>query len=134
MPDDLSMCSVTPPAELTLPVDDRAPGMARKFLREMSCRTHHARVMDEAELLVSELVTNAVVHGAPPVTVSVECDGTEGLRVAVTDGSSRSPVPRVADPDDESGRGIYLVDVISERWGVAPGGGEGKAVWFTLKG
>ena len=87
--------------------------------------------MDEAELLVSELVTNAVVHGAPPVTVNVECDGTD-LRVAVTDGSDRSPVPRQADPDAESGRGIYLVDVISDRWGIAPSRGHGKAVWFTL--
>jgi anti-sigma regulatory factor (Ser/Thr protein kinase) len=125
------MCNVTPPAELTLAVDERAPGEARKFLREASCRTHHARVMDEAELLVSELVTNAVVHGAPPLTVSVECDGT-GLRVAVTDGSDRSPVPREADADAESGRGIFLVDVISERWGVAPNRGDGKVVWFTL--
>jgi anti-sigma regulatory factor (Ser/Thr protein kinase) len=125
------MCSVTPPAELTLPVDEQAPGQARRFLREASCQTHHARVMDEAELLVSELVTNAVVHGAPPVTVNVECDGTD-LRVAVTDGSDRSPVPRQADPDAESGRGIYLVDVISDRWGIAPSRGHGKAVWFTL--
>ncbi len=132
MPDDLTMCSVTPPAELTLPVDQRAPGVARKFLRETSCQTHHARVMDEAELLVSELVTNAVVHGAPPITVNVECDGSQGLRVAVTDGSDHTPVPREAADDDESGRGIYLVDVISDRWGVAPSRGHGKAVWFTL--
>ena len=128
------MCSVTPPAEQTLPVDQRAPGAARQFLREASCQTHHARVLDEAELLVSELVTNAVVHGAPPITVSVECDGTKGLRVAVTDGSDHTPVPREAAPDDESGRGIYLVDVISDRWGVAPNRGPGKAVWFSLKG
>jgi anti-sigma regulatory factor (Ser/Thr protein kinase) len=134
MPDDRGMCSVTPPADLKLPTDEQAPGVARRFLRETSCLAHHARVMDEAELLVSELVTNAVVHGTPPVTVSVECDGSEGLRVAVTDGSSHSPVPREASPDDESGRGIHLVDVISDRWGVAPNRGDGKAVWFTLRG
>lgn len=133
MPDDSCMCTVTPPAELTLPVDGRAPGQARRFLREASCSPHHAHVLDEAELLVSELVTNAVVHATPPLTVKVECDGTS-LRVAVTDGSDRSPVPRVADADAESGRGIFLVDVISDRWGVAPSDGEGKAVWFVITG
>lgn len=128
------MCAVTPPAELTLPVDNRAPGVARQFLRETSCQEHHARVMDEAELLVSELVTNAVVHGAPPVTVNIECDSTEGLLVAVTDGSPDTPVPQEVGLDAEGGRGIRLVDLISDRWGVAPSRGHGKAVWFMVKG
>ena len=128
------MCDVTPPAELRLPTDERAPGAARKFLKGVSCRTHHARVLDEAELLVSELVTNAVVHGAPPITVEVSCDGSAGLAVSVSDLSPDLPEPRDADPYAEGGRGIHLVDLISDRWGVEERDGDGKQVWFRLLG
>jgi anti-sigma regulatory factor (Ser/Thr protein kinase) len=126
------MCEVTGPAEKRLPDDKTAPGLARAFLREAVCDIHHAEVLDEAELLVSEVVTNAVLHGAPPVTVRVECDGNR-LLVSVTD---RNPDPahvRGAGPEDESGRGIRLVDFISEDWGVKPRSGEGKDVWFTIR-
>ena len=126
------MCDVTPPGELTLPTDERAPGVARHFLVGASCHTHHARVLDEAELLVSELVTNAVVHGTPPITVHIECDGSQGLAVAVSDGSPDLPEPRDAGPYAEGGRGIHLVDLISDRWGIEPREGDGKQVWFRL--
>jgi anti-sigma regulatory factor (Ser/Thr protein kinase) len=127
------MCATTPPAEMRLPSTVQAPGTAREFLRAAACATHHARVLDEAELLVSELVTNAVLHGAPPITVRVECDSSDGLRVAVTDRSPDPAVPRAAGPLDESGRGIRLVDVISDRWGVRTRSGEGKDVWFEIR-
>ena len=82
------MCEVQGPSQTQLPADARAPGVARAFLRAAACETHHARVVDDAELLVSELVTNAVLHGAPPITMRVECDGSNGLRVSVTDRSA----------------------------------------------
>jgi anti-sigma regulatory factor (Ser/Thr protein kinase) len=127
------MCETTPPAEMQLPSTAQAPGAAREFLRAAACATHHARVLDEAELLVSELVTNAVLHGAPPITVRVECDGSDGLHVAVTDRNPEPAVAREAGPLDESGRGIRLVDVISDRWGVRCRPDEGKDVWFELR-
>lgn len=126
------MCTTTPPAEMRLPSTVQAPAAAREFLRAAACPTHHARVLDEAELLVSELVTNAVLHGAPPITVRVECDNSHNLRVAVTDRNPEPAVPREAGPQDESGRGIRLVDVISDRWGVRARPDEGKDVWFEL--
>ncbi len=128
------MCAVTPPAQMRLPDSAQAPATARAFLRGAACSTHQAQVFDEAELLVSELATNAVLHGAPPIIVRVECDGSEGLRVSVTDGEPRSPIPQEAGPEDGAGRGIRLVDVISNRWGVHPHPGEGKEVWFQLRG
>ena len=126
------MCEVKEPAEKRLPDDKTAPGLARAFLREAVCDIHHAEVLDEAELLVSEVVTNAVLHGAPPITVRVECDGNR-LLVSVTD---RNPEParvRDAGPEDVSGRGIRLVDIISDEWGVKPRSGAGKDVWFTIR-
>lgn len=125
------MCAVTSPARLTLPPDRRAPGRAREFLREVRCPAHGARVRDSSELLVSEVVTNAVSHGTPPVSMRVECDGSAGLRVSVTDGSPGRPVVHHADPDEESGRGVELVGLLSDAWGVQPAD-DGKTVWFVL--
>lgn len=125
------MCDVSGPAQTRLPNDATAPGLARSFLRDAACDVHHAEVLDEAQLLVSELVTNAVLHGAPPITVRVECDGAR-LLVSVTDGSSDPAQLRDAGPDAVSGRGIRLVDFISDQWGVQPAE-PGKDVWFTLR-
>jgi anti-sigma regulatory factor (Ser/Thr protein kinase) len=128
------MCEVRGPSETRLPADASAPAFARAFLRDAVCEVHHARVVDEAELLVSELVTNAVVHGTPPITLRVECGGRDGMRVSVTD---RNPAParvRGAGAAEESGRGMRLVDVISDDWGVEPHSGDGKDVWFRLGG
>ena len=60
------MCEATPAAEITLPDHEHSARRARAFLSEAYCALHHARVLDEAQLLVSELVTNAVRHGGPP--------------------------------------------------------------------
>jgi anti-sigma regulatory factor (Ser/Thr protein kinase) len=127
------MCTVTPPAEIRLPTTTRAPATARKFLRAAACTEHNARVLDEAELLVSELATNAVLHGAPPVTVRVECDGSLGMCVSVSDTGPEHPLEREAAAEEESGRGVRLVDVISDRWGTDEHAGNGKAVWFRLR-
>ena len=127
------MRPVPPPAELQPPVEGPAPGAARRFLRDAACSTHNARVLDDAVLLVSELVTNALLHGTPPITVHVECDGGRELLVSVTDENPRSPVLRDGGPEDESGRGIRLADVVSDRWGVSKHPDDGKKVWFRLQ-
>jgi anti-sigma regulatory factor (Ser/Thr protein kinase) len=110
--------------------DPQADGLTKS---RITCEAgDQGEVFDEAELLVSELAANAVLHGGPPIIVRVECDGGEGLRVSVTDGNPEPPNPRDAGPEAGSGRGLRLVDVISSRWGVDPRPGEGKVVWFRL--
>jgi anti-sigma regulatory factor (Ser/Thr protein kinase) len=113
-------------------MDLRAPARARQFVREAHCGAHNASVLDEAALLVSELVTNAIRHGAPPLTAEVECVGRQGMEVRVSDGSSEAPSMRLAPIDAESGRGTALVHLLSDAWGVEPTE-QGKAVWFRLK-
>lgn len=125
------MCNQTPSAQLTLPLGEPAPALARRFLAETICDAHMATVADEAELLVSELITNSVRHGAPPVSLRLSCDEGRALQVEVTDGSTVLPDARTAGPEDDSGRGVGLVDLLSEEWGVTPHP-DGKTVWFTL--
>lgn len=88
---------------------------------------------DVAVLLTDELVTNAIRHGAAPVTLCAGLQVSSGcLRVEVHDVSPVTVAPRVASEDDVDGRGLQLVDVLSDTWGcgaVAPG----KNVWFELR-
>jgi len=126
------MCTVSAPVRLSMPMDDHAPGRARLFLAEAHCPAHNTSVLDEATLLVSELVTNAVLHGAPPITLEIECDGAAGMQVRVSDGSEAPPALRHPDDEDEHGRGVVLVDLLSDAWGVDPTP-NGKAVWFRLR-
>jgi GAF domain-containing protein/anti-sigma regulatory factor (Ser/Thr protein kinase) len=88
---------------------------------------------DSAELLVSELVANAVRYAATSnVLLRARLTG-DLLRVDVQDGSQLIPAPTL-DPawDQESGRGLLLVEAIAERWGVEPVDG-GKRLWFELR-
>ena len=126
------MCDVTPPVRLGLDADLHSAARARRFLEDNDCPAHHSRVLDEAQLLVTELVANAVSHGGPPITLRLTCDATPGMVVAVSDGSPRAPVQRDASAEATSGRGVALVDLLSEAWGVEVGEA-GKTVWFRLR-
>lgn len=125
------MCQTTPRQERELPVSREAPALAREFLRGATCAEHHSEVLDDAVLMVSELVTNSVLHGGPPVVVAVDCT-EDTLQVRVRDGSSELPAPRDAQQTDESGRGLALVAEMSADWGVDPVA-DGKNVWFVLR-
>ena len=124
------MCPSTPRAETELPISREAPAVAREFLREASCTEHHNEVLEDAVLLVSELVTNSILHGGPPVVVAVDCDG-ESLRVRVRDGSSELPTARAAKRVDEGGRGLAIVANLSDDWGVEQHEDDSKHVWFV---
>jgi anti-sigma regulatory factor (Ser/Thr protein kinase) len=129
------MCQTTERAELFLPMTDAAPGAARAFARAHGCSDHAAQLLDDALLLITELVTNSVQYGQPPLAIAIECEDG-GLTVRVRDGDRRPPHPRQASPDDESGRGLTLLDRLSHAWGVASvvdEHGSGKAVWFELR-
>ena len=86
----------------------------------------------DAQLLVSELVTNAVLHARSATLVTVERNGTT-LRVSVEDDSPAQPRLRELGPEAVTGRGLLLVDRIAQRWGVDPRAA-GKCVWFEVDG
>jgi anti-sigma regulatory factor (Ser/Thr protein kinase) len=86
--------------------------------------------LPDAELLVSELVTNAILHARSLARVTVERAGSV-VRVSVCDGSSATPRVRDYGPTAVTGRGMFLVDRIARRWGVDVDGA-GKCVWFEV--
>ena len=118
-------------ALLTLPPELRSIRTARQFVGER-CRQAglSPERCDDALLLASELVTNAVLHGRSEVCVEVETLGAV-VRVSVFDENSRHPAPVAQDPDALDGRGLALVEALAERWGVEDRP-LGKAVWFEL--
>ena len=84
------------------------------------------------ELVVSELVTNAIRHGAGPITLILS-GAPDGIRVGVDDRGAGRPTPRVASVRAPGGRGLRLVDRLSSDWGVdAHSEGEGKTVWAVV--
>ncbi|MEV0524553.1 ATP-binding protein [Streptomyces sp. NPDC050439] len=93
---------------------------------------------DAAALVVSELVTNAIVHTASHRIVCELCTKPGSLRIAVRDDGYGSGVPRPAhegpDTDEEHGRGLLLVEAVSNAWGVRDEGpGAGLTVWAELR-
>jgi two-component sensor histidine kinase len=85
---------------------------------------------DTVLLLASELVTNAVRHAATPFELTVSVNG-RGVVVAVVDQDRRHP-PRLCDPgpEDTHGRGLRIVEELSESWGTESMAGDAKRVWF----
>lgn len=83
-----------------------------------------------AELLVSEVVTNAVEHGTSGGTVEMFALPA-GLRVAVTDRAEGVPAVKHPASDEPTGRGLAIVDQLSRWWGVEQAT-EGKTVWFEV--
>jgi anti-sigma regulatory factor (Ser/Thr protein kinase) len=87
---------------------------------------------DVAVLLTSEIVTNAILYGGPPMHLHAELAGAD-LRVSVNDGGHEAVVPvENVMWYDRGGRGLHLVEALSSRWGVEDRV-TGKQVWFELK-
>lgn len=110
-----------------------ASSSARRFLRSLLDRWSLLELSDAAELCVSELVTNAVLHARTPIEVDVRA-GQGVLRVEVWDsGGSRIDLPPPREPGGtlESGRGLYIVQALSSGTGVLAGQ-QGTCVWFEL--
>lgn len=103
----------------------------RKALRELLRQWGKPGRSEIAELLTSELVTNALVHTDHDAVLTATV-GPRGLRVEVRDFVARRPRLRVPNADDGThGRGLVLVQSLADAWGVRAHG-VGKAVWFEL--
>ncbi|MGA2926706.1 MAG: ATP-binding protein [Solirubrobacteraceae bacterium] len=113
-----------------LPRDTTAPGFARRLIAAQFVDVLDQTELDTAKLLVSELVTNAVLHGRGAISLRADLD-EHRLRVEVVDqgyGFERA----AAEPTFEQlgGRGLQIVDAASSRWGIRKGT---TRVWFELE-
>ncbi|WP_428986037.1 SpoIIE family protein phosphatase [Streptomyces pyxinae] len=109
--------------------EDAAPGRARRLARRALARWNLEELTDSVELLISEVVTNAVRYAERPVTLRLL--RTDVLRCEVGDDSPQLPRQRRARDTDEGGRGLFLVNRLARRWG-ATRLSTGKVVWFEL--
>ncbi|WP_149179848.1 ATP-binding protein [Streptomyces sp. TRM49041] len=137
--------TVTPPWAYTLqlPQDPRGPGIARSTLRTVLAAHGMRALTAVAELLTSELVTNAYLHSDAPYTLRLRAMGPNRLRVGVRDSNPHIPspfrgLPAVTRPGDgdEHGRGLLLVELCADNFGAYPlgdgglfGEGGGKLLW-----
>lgn len=118
-------------AGLRLGADVRSASKARRFVDETLRQWDCADALDTVTLLVSELVTNAVIHAGTPVTVCLALFA-DRLRVEVRDGSPRLPAQRSYGVQATTGRGLQLVSVLASSWGVSIDEG-GKTVWCEVE-
>jgi anti-sigma regulatory factor (Ser/Thr protein kinase) len=95
---------------------------------------------DAAEMLVSEVVTNCIRHTTSDFEVTIRI-ATGVVRVEVTDWGGGEPVVRNPEPSEPNGRGLQIVEMLSNRWGIERGidrnadplpGGPSKTVWFEI--
>ncbi|MFF9036812.1 ATP-binding protein [Streptomyces sp. NPDC014892] len=122
-----------PPWDLTFTADPEEVAALRRLLRLRLGLWGLRQVVDEAQLCLSELVSNVITHVGPgtPGTLAVSMSGTH-LRIEVHDPDTRAlPTLMAADVESECGRGMALVDAVADRWGVQLHDGR-KVTWCEL--
>ncbi|MFG2915728.1 SpoIIE family protein phosphatase [Kitasatospora sp. NPDC048298] len=117
-------------ATLPLTGDHAMVAHSRRFTRETLAAWGLEALTDWAELLTSELITNALVHAGSPTQLRLYCNRV--LTVEVADQETEVPRIRRARGEDEGGRGIHLVNELAHRWG-SRRTQDGKVVWFELE-
>lgn len=116
---------------LELPESVHAAAVARGYVAR-ACGGFAAESVETARLLVCEVVTNAIRHGAGPVRLRCSVTGRL-LHVEVTDRGARLPQRRYPALLEQGGRGLYILDALADRWGVEPAAEGGKTVWFDIR-
>lgn len=124
-------------AALLLPAERRSVGEARhRVLDQLRTWGIRGDSCDTAALVVSELFANAVIHtSSQAIALKLGLTPEQLLIEVADDGSGPSiPVPQRASSDEEFGRGLLIVQSMTERWGAGPaGGGAGRIVWATVR-
>jgi DNA-binding NarL/FixJ family response regulator len=111
--------------------EPQSAGSARRFVEETLQRWECGHDLDTVNLLVSEVVSNAIIHAPGELEVSVRLR-SHSIRIEVNDDSRDLPVLRDAEDDDISGRGMALVEALATGWGVSDRSEGGKTVWFEV--
>ena len=126
----LTMTSVAGELCESLPADPASVGRARRLVARAIAASGHDELVDLATLLVSEVVTNSVLHAGTEMRLTCRSSAA-GIRVEVFDRSSLLPSVRHYDADATTGRGLGLVSALATSWGVDCVD-DGKTLWFEL--
>ena len=126
-----------PRAACALGLSAQSGRTARRFTRSTLREWGLASLADDAEAIVGEFVANAVSHAAraalPGQALGLRLLRRTGeVMCAVLDPSDSAPVLKMPDRNEEAGRGLQMVDALSDVWGWSPVTGRGKAVWAIL--
>ena len=117
----------------TLPPDPGSAAAARRFVADVLMQRGFSNsTIQDAVLLASEAVTNAIVHAGTDVDVVVVTDSSMA-RVEVHDRDPSLPVTLALRPDLARGRGLHVIEALSEAWGISHQGESGKCIWFELR-
>jgi len=116
---------------LELPPTTESVPTARRFVRNAMRESDTVADVDTASLLVTEIVTNAVLHALTPMTVRVSV-AADVVRIEVRDGSIVAPRMHTFSATAATGRGLQMLERLAVRWGVRPEPPEGKVVWFEV--
>jgi len=118
-----------PIAERSFPPEADSAPAARRFVLGVGW-SNESDINSRLATLVSEIVTNAILHARTPFRVAVfAADAT--IRVTVRDESIAVPVKKAFGATQPTGRGLHIVEATADRWGVAPSD-DGKEIWFEL--
>lgn len=110
------------------PAPDSVPA-ARRFVLDVGW-SEDSELNLRLATLVSEIVTNAVLHARTPFTVKV-LPTEQTIRVSVSDGSTALPIKKKYEATQPTGRGLHIVEATADRWGISPRA-RGKTIWFEL--
>jgi CheY-like chemotaxis protein len=116
---------------LALPADPASVARARRFLRSTLQDWNLDRLVEDGQIVVSELVTNAVMHAKSAPELRLSLNGAT-LRVEVRDDGPGTPEPQPPSETGEHGRGMHLVAALAAAWGMDLPQDDGKVVWAEL--
>ncbi|MFI9744223.1 ATP-binding protein [Streptomyces sp. NPDC052494] len=126
---DLHPAALATSYRMGFTVGEHSAGHMRRILRIYLTRWELDRLADPAALALTELVANVVRHVPGRRCSVLMLREPYGLRVEVADAAPGTVIAKCADPLDESGRGLALVEAVTDRWGVDERA-DGKTVWF----
>lgn len=117
--------------ETSLPAAPMSASKAREFVRQHLVAHGLANLVEDVRLVASELATNALVHAGTPFVVSLsEMEGV--LLLTVRDGSASPPVRTTGQGMTVGGRGLQVVQMLSQEWGAVTDGSGSKSVWASF--
>lgn len=119
--------------ELVLPPAVVSVGAGRRLVCEALAEWDLEALTDTAALLTSEVLTNCVLHARTPMVLTIERTGVATVTISVQDGSHHTPRQRRHAPDASTGRGLRLLDQLSQSWQVQPLE-NGKRLTFVVGG